>query len=964
MKLRYILFFLVVIIGFCSFLFTSFYNQAKQEAIKNINNEQLLHARHAARGIEDFFNNWTRTLTFLSESKSVIDMDETGKKNLRLLYNANQDKIRAISRVDAAGRIVYTFPFTAGAVGKNISQQSHVREIMRTHKPVVSDVFYAVQGYDSVALHVPVFRNKVYHGTIAVSVNFKALAKRYLEDIRIGDTGYAWMISRDGTELYCPVPGHTGKSVFENCKDFPSILAMAEDMLKGSQGTAIYAFDKVRGDKVEIVKKYAVFMPINLGSTFWSVVVATSEDEIIASLENFRNKLIGVIGLLLLGGVLFSYFGLKASFIIEEEKKRRRSEDALLESEERFRAFMENMPSMAIIKDQELKPLFFNRKFSEMFPADEWLGKIPEEAFPAEIADAVRKNDLKAFSEGFVTYEEAWRDKDGCIRVLETRKFSIDQKDKAPLLGVIITDVTERTQHEKALLESEAKYRTLIETTNTGFVIIDEKGVVLDANPEYVRLSGHARLGEIIGKSVIEWTADYERQKNAAAVGVCLHNRQIRSLEIDYVDSEGKITPIEINATCMETEGMTQILTLCRNITERRHAEEERKALEERLSRAEKMEALGTLAGGVAHDLNNVLGVLVGYSELLAEKLPENTPLRKYADNIMRSSMRGAAIIQDLLTLARRGVNVSEVVDLNRVVSDYLKTPEFGDLKSHHPQVKMRTELEEGLLLIKGSPVHLSKTIMNLVSNAAEAISGRGEVTIRTENRYLDQSIQGYDDMKEGDYVVLTVSDTGMGISAHDMGKIFEPFYTKKVMGRSGTGLGLAVVWGSVKDHRGYIDVVSEEGRGSTFTLYFPVTREGPAQAEKAASPVSYMGKGESILVVDDVKEQRDLAASMLGRLGYRVDAVAGGEEAIAYLKDHKADLLVLDMIMDPGIDGMETYRRILEIHPAQKAIIVSGFSETDRIRQAQDMGAGAFVRKPYILEKIGLAVKNELARK
>ena len=169
--------------------------------------------------------------------------------------------------------------------------------------------------------------------------------------------------------------------------------------------------------------------------------------------------------------------------------------------------------------------------------------------------------------------------------------------------------------------------------------------------------------------------------------------------------------------------------------------------------------------------------------------------------------------------------------------------------------------------------------------------------------------------------MVLTVSDNGKGISTKDLGKIFEPFYTKKVMGRSGTGLGLAVVWGTVKDHDGYIDVQSEEGKGSTFTLYFPGYPGGDRRRDqKGVSPESYMGRGESILVVDDVKEQRELATTMLSRLGYQVNAVSSGEEAVAYLKTNRVDLLVLDMIMDPGMDGLETYRRVLEINPKQKA--------------------------------------------
>jgi CheY-like chemotaxis protein len=221
--------------------------------------------------------------------------------------------------------------------------------------------------------------------------------------------------------------------------------------------------------------------------------------------------------------------------------------------------------------------------------------------------------------------------------------------------------------------------------------------------------------------------------------------------------------------------------------------------------------------------------------------------------------------------------------------------------------------------------------------------------------------VKGNDHIETGEYVVLRVTDNGRGITSGDLEKIFEPFYTKKVMGRSGTGLGLAVVWGVVKDHHGSIDVQSEEGKGSTFTLYFPVTREEMVNDLKAVPLESYTGRGESILVVDDVKEQRELATAMLSGLGYRVSSVSSGEEAVTYLKTNKTDLLVLDMIMDPGMDGLETYQEVIEINPRQKAIIVSGFSETDRVKKAQELGAGPYVRKPYIREKIGLAIRREL---
>ncbi len=399
-------------------------------------------------------------------------------------------------------------------------------------------------------------------------------------------------------------------------------------------------------------------------------------------------------------------------------------------------------------------------------------------------------------------------------------------------------------------------------------------------------------------------------------------------------------------------------------IKEREHAEYERRRLETQLAHAKKMEAIGTLAGGVAHDLNNVLSATVSYPDLILIDLPKESPLRIPILTIQESGQKAAAIVQDLLTLARRGVVVTEVTSLNKVINSYLESPEFENLIKLHPNAKVESNLEKNLLNIMGSPVHLSKTVMNLVNNAAEAMALGGDIIISTESRYIDRPIKGSDTIKEGDYAVLTVSDTGEGIPAENLERIFEPFFTKKIMGRSGTGLGMAVVWGTVKDHHGYIDVQSTEGKGTTFTLYFPITRKKIEENERALPIEEYMGKGESVLVVDDIEDQQDIASRILKKLGYSATAVSSGEEALEYIKTHSADLLVLDMIMDPGMDGLETYKRILRLNPNQKAIIASGFSATDRVKEVQKIGAGAYIKKPYTLEKIGLAVKTELDNK
>jgi CheY-like chemotaxis protein len=251
---------------------------------------------------------------------------------------------------------------------------------------------------------------------------------------------------------------------------------------------------------------------------------------------------------------------------------------------------------------------------------------------------------------------------------------------------------------------------------------------------------------------------------------------------------------------------------------------------------------------------------------------------------------------------------------------------------------------------------------MNLVSNASEAIKGSGNVTISTVNRYVNTPRRGHEDINVGEYAVLAVSDDGSGISSDDLERIFEPFYTKKIMGRSGTGLGLAVVWNVVQDHKGYIDVTSNEN-GTTFKLFFPITREEISGKDLSIPFKDLKGDGEKILVIDDVESQRDISCKMLETFGYKTKAVSSGEEAVGYLKENTVDLILLDMIMDPGINGRETYERIIKIHPNQKAIIVSGFAETDDVKETQKLGAGQFINKPLKLERLGLVVKEEMKK-
>ncbi len=643
----------------------------------------------------------------------------------------------------------------------------------------------------------------------------------------------------------------------------------------------------------------------------------------------------------------------------QEIAERKRTTKELAESEEKYRTlFEDSLEAMSLTEDGRI--IDVNAAWLRMHGYE-----YKSDVIGMDIMDIIYHEDREILLER----RERWphnqtrlcqfRDiqKDGSLVDVEVYSSEISLGDRYAILATI-RDIGERKRAEEALRESEARFRLLTESSPFGIAVIGKDDRYKYVNPKFIEIFGFTLKDILTGG---EWSRAWNPAKGGTDMtsSAWIADKEEARSGVDKAQTstvrckDGSEKIIDSRAVTMDNGDRFIIFE---DITERVR-------LEARLQQAQKMEAIGILAGGVAHDLNNILAGLVSFPELLLLDIPEESHLRGPILTIQRSGQKAADVVQDLLTLARRGVAISEVVNLNDIVSEYLNSPEHEKLKSHHGKIHVETSLEPDLLNILGSRVHLTKIVMNLAANAAEAIPDHGRVLISTENRYLDMPIKGYDDVREGDYVVLSVCDTGIGISSQDMKRIFEPFYTKKQMGRSGTGLGMTIVWGTVKDHKGYIDVQTAEGEGTTFMLYFPVTRQESAEHASAVSIEDYKGKGESILVVDDVKLQREIASTMLQKLGYSVTSVSSGEEAVEYLKHNSVDLLVLDMIMEPGIDGLETYKRVLTLHPGQKAIIASGFSETERVKEAQRLGAGAYLKKPYTIEKAAVAIKAELGR-
>jgi len=393
----------------------------------------------------------------------------------------------------------------------------------------------------------------------------------------------------------------------------------------------------------------------------------------------------------------------------------------------------------------------------------------------------------------------------------------------------------------------------------------------------------------------------------------------------------------------------------------RRDAESASEVLHERIIQSEKIETIGFLADEVAHDLNNILSTTVTYPELALMDIPDDSPLARPLQLTRQAGLRAAAVIQDMLTLTRRGVVTRKVLNLNDVIQDYLGSVEYKTLQKSSTKFTVEADLNAKLNNIEGSVVHLQKLLMNLVTNSVEAQQGPGRIYLTTDNQSSEGRDLFYQRLPAGDYVVVSIEDEGTGIDPDDFDRLFEPFYTTKVMEQSGTGLGMAVVWGVVYDHHGVIDVISVQGTGTRFDVYFPITNAPLPKLVAPKSAAELMGDGQLILVVDDMKDQRELIDVVLTRLNYRVVTCASGEAAAEILSTKNVDLALIDMVMDVGWDGLETYEALCRIKPGLKTLLMSGFAETDKVLKAQGLGAGSFQRKPFTIESLGQNLSDEL---
>ncbi|MGL4208211.1 MAG: cache domain-containing protein [Candidatus Adiutrix sp.] len=518
--------------------------------------------------------------------------------------------------------------------------------------------------------------------------------------------------------------------------------------------------------------------------------------------------------------------------------------------------------------------------------------------------------------------------------------------------------IAQRRLATQLQMESEAKFKTIFDVSPQVITISDPSGLLIDASEEFLRFSKQSLSQAVNHPLTDNFPLDPQVRHNLWQ-DIEKHGT-ILGQELNGQDSEGRLLVFLVFGKMIHLGPRSYVLAIFTDITALKAVEEEKLELQDKLLRSQKMEAMGLMAAEVAHDLNNILSGIIGYPELLLLQ-PETTAQQgQILNEILSAGKQAAAVVNDLLAISKRVAQSKTPFPLNEVITNFAQSDDCLRLGENGQSLVLELDPLAGNIV--GSPIHLAKAIGCLVTNSFEALGEmeNAAVKIKTETIKTTWAIDGYDGpIPPGNYLKLSISDNGPGIPREDLDKIFEPFHSHKRKDGKGAGLGLAIVWNVVSEHEGRIELETTP-QGTTFSIYFKTTKI-PPKPKQSKDLSAYKGAGELILIVDDVDIQRKLTSKMLTTLGYEPLAVPSGEEAIELLKTTEVALIVLDMIMDPGINGRQTYEAIKAFKPNQKAIIASGMADTEEVAKAQALGATQFINKPYTIADLAVAVHKAL---
>ncbi|MBR9989252.1 MAG: PAS domain S-box protein, partial [Gemmatimonadetes bacterium] len=643
----------------------------------------------------------------------------------------------------------------------------------------------------------------------------------------------------------------------------------------------------------------------------------------------------------------------------EIRAKDRQSRAALEASEEKYRSVAETIQEVIFTTDGDGMLTFVNPAWTTItgYQVDESLGRSVYQFMEADDRDALLSQLAVALETGEsqLRHEGRWRTRSGETRWIEMR-LQLDV-GAAGLLGAsgVLADATERRLAEDALRQSEEYFRSLIENSSDMVAVMNRDGTVRYVSPAVGRVLG-TPPSEWIGTNVFTvGNQEHDARQREVFDEVVAEPGSTRTTQARARHANGEVRHLEITwRNLLQVPGVEGVVVNARDVTERHESEQALRQSEELLVRAQKMDAIGRLAGGVAHDFNNLLTAIQGHADLLLNDLPEDGPIRPDIQEIRDAAERATSLTRQLLAFSRRQVLQPRVLDANAVIVEMERMLRrvIGE------NIVLTTELSEEAGCIRADPAQVEQVLMNLVVNSRDAMPDGGSVVISSSIRTFDRHDDVPAELAAGDYVVISVQDTGSGMPPDVTARAFEPFYTTKPAGL-GTGLGLSTVYGIVKQSGGHVWMDSTPGTGTEVTILLPrVDEEADTMPVRATMSTADHHGTETILLVEDEKNVRALAKRILERRGYTVLTAADGSEAIAIVEqdDQQIDLLLTDVIM-PGLNGQDVAERVRAMRPDIRVLFMSGYNEEAVLRDGVLAPGTAFLEKPFspatLLERV-----------